>query len=38
MNHAFRHKQAEAWLNGNGGLRARILSDGILRRHEGNTA
>ncbi len=38
MNHAFRHEQAESWLNGNGGLRARILSDGILRRHGGNAA
>lgn len=32
MNHAFRHEQAEAWLKGNGGLRARILNDGILKR------
>jgi hypothetical protein len=31
MNNAFRHEQAESWLNGNGGLRARILTDGILR-------
>jgi MOSC domain-containing protein YiiM len=31
MNNAFRHEQAESWLKGNGGLRARILSDGILR-------
>ena len=28
----FRHEQAETWLKGNGGLRARILTDGILRR------
>ena len=34
MNNAFRHEQAEAWLQGQGGLRARILTDGILRRHE----
>lgn len=32
MNNAFRHEQAEAWLKGNGGLRARILTDGLLRR------
>ena len=32
MNDAFRHAEAEAWLAGRGGLRARILSDGILRR------
>jgi MOSC domain-containing protein YiiM len=32
MNHAFRHEQAETWLKGNGGLRARILTDGILKR------
>ncbi len=31
MNHAFRHEQAETWLKGNGGLRARILTDGILK-------
>jgi len=31
MNNAFRHEQAESWLKGNGGLRARILNDGILR-------
>ena len=32
MNNAFRHEQAETWLKGHGGLRARILTDGILRR------
>ena len=32
MNNAFRDEHAEAWLKGNGGLRARILTDGILRR------
>ncbi|ODU25252.1 MAG: molybdenum cofactor biosysynthesis protein [Verrucomicrobia bacterium SCN 57-15] len=32
MNSALRHEQAETWLKGNGGLRARILTDGILRR------
>ena len=32
MNNAFRHEQAETWLKDNGGLRARILTDGILRR------
>lgn len=31
MNNAFRHEQAETWLKGNGGLRARILTDGMLR-------
>lgn len=31
MNHAFGHKLAEAWLRGNGGLRARILTDGVVR-------
>jgi len=35
MNNVFRHEQAETWLKGNGGLRARILTDGVLRR-EGN--
>ena len=33
MNHAFRDRRAEHWLQGRGGLRARILTDGILRRH-----
>lgn len=32
MNHAFRHEAAEAWLKGRGGLRARILTHGTLRR------
>lgn len=32
MNDAFRHDQAEAWLKGSGGLRARILNDGVLKR------
>lgn len=32
MNNAFRDERAEAWLEGNGGLRARILTDGWLRR------
>jgi MOSC domain-containing protein YiiM len=32
MNNAFRDPRAEAWLKGNGGLRARILTDGVLRR------
>jgi MOSC domain-containing protein YiiM len=30
MNDAFRHGRAEAWLEGRGGLRARILTDGVL--------
>lgn len=32
MNHAFRDKRVETWLRGRGGLRARILTDGWLRR------
>jgi len=32
MNNAFRDERVEAWLKGRGGLRARILTDGILRR------
>lgn len=32
MNHAFNHPETEACMRGNGGLRARILSDGVLRR------
>jgi MOSC domain-containing protein YiiM len=32
MNRAFAHEQAEAWLKGRGGLRARILSSGVLQR------
>lgn len=31
MNNAFRDERVEAWLHGRGGLRARILSDGVLR-------
>jgi MOSC domain-containing protein YiiM len=31
MNQAFRDDRVEAWLRGKGGLRARILSDGVLR-------
>jgi MOSC domain-containing protein YiiM len=30
MNHAFRDARVEAWLRGRGGLRARILTDGVL--------
>jgi MOSC domain-containing protein YiiM len=32
MNEAFGHPQAEDWLKGRGGLRARILSSGWLRK------
>lgn len=32
MNRAFGNEAAEAWLRGNGGLRARILTGGVLRR------
>lgn len=32
MNLACRDERAETWLQGRGGLRARILTDGILRR------
>jgi len=32
MNTAFGIEKVEAWLQGNGGLRARILTDGVLRR------
>ncbi len=32
MNEAFRDERAEQWLKGRGGLRARILTDGLLRR------
>ena len=31
MNYAFRDERVEAWLQGRGGLRARILTDGILK-------
>lgn len=31
MNNAFRDERVEARLKGNGGLRARILTDGVLR-------
>lgn len=34
MNEAFRHQEAENWLKGRGGLRARILTDGTLRRDD----
>ena len=32
MNEAFRDPRAEEWLKGNGGLRAKILTSGTLRR------
>ena len=32
MNHAFDDERVEGWLKGRGGLRARILTDGVLRR------
>jgi MOSC domain-containing protein YiiM len=32
MNTAFQDERVEAWLKGRGGLRARILTDGLLRR------
>jgi hypothetical protein len=32
MNEDFRDQRAETWLKGHGGLRARILTDGILKR------
>jgi hypothetical protein len=32
MNNAFRDERVESWLRGRGGLRARILTNGILRR------
>lgn len=31
MNSAFRDERVEAWLRGKGGLRARILTDGLLK-------
>ena len=36
MNSAFRDERAENWLQGNGGLRARILTDGVLKREAWN--
>lgn len=30
MNHAFQDERVEQWLQGRGGLRARILTDGVL--------
>ena len=30
MNNAFRDERVEAWLSGRGGLRARILTDGVI--------
>jgi len=38
MKNAFRHVQAETWLAGKGGLRARILTDGLLYCYGGNGA
>ena len=32
MNRAFRDERTETWLKGRGGLRARILTDGVLKR------
>jgi MOSC domain-containing protein YiiM len=32
MNHTFGDSRVEVWLKGRGGLRARILTDGMLRR------
>ena len=31
MNQAFGDERVEGWLKGRGGLRARILTDGVLR-------
>lgn len=31
MNNAFRDERVETWLQGRGGLRARILTDGVLK-------
>ena len=31
MNHAFRDERVETWLRGRGGLRARILTDSVLK-------
>jgi MOSC domain-containing protein YiiM len=38
MNLAFAHARPESWLKGRGGLRARVLTNGVLRReaeHDG---
>ena len=32
MNGAFRDERAEQWLKGRGGLRARVLTNGVMRR------
>jgi MOSC domain-containing protein YiiM len=32
MNNAFGHPGSETWLKGRGGLRAQVLTDGVLRR------
>jgi MOSC domain-containing protein YiiM len=37
MNSAFRDERAEHWLKGRGGLRARVLTNGILRREHVET-
>ena len=34
MNHAFGDERAENWLKGRGGLRARVLTDGVLQRDQ----
>jgi len=34
MNQALRDERAEQWLQGRGGLRARVLSDGLLKRDQ----
>lgn len=34
MNNAFRNEQIENWLKGRGGLRARILTNGVLKKDE----
>ena len=34
MNQAFGDDRVEAWLRGRGGLRARILTDGVLTTRE----
>jgi MOSC domain-containing protein YiiM len=38
MNRAFGKQETERWLQGNGGLRARILTDGMLRKDTGGPA